>query len=107
MFERGAQMAALGAAVLLSGCAVSYDDGNGVRHVIGLTSTRIVSADKSATLAGDVVTVEAVGVLVSRNAQGDTLSIGYSSLSTAAIRNNALVAGNPIDAVDKIIRSER
>ena len=83
------------------GCAISYDDRAGNRHILGLVDVTIPPPAASQTLAGTVVSVTTFGALASRNAQGGTLALGYASETTAAIKDNALVLGNPLD-VEKI-----
>jgi hypothetical protein len=85
-----------------SGCACSYDDSAGNRHIFGLVDVTIPAPARSETLAGNVVAVTTIGALVSRNAQGSTLALGYARETTAAIRDNALVLGNPGQAAEVI-----
>ena len=96
----------LGLAALLAcsagGCAIRYDDRAGNHHILGLVEVIIPPPAASQTLAGTVVSVTTFGALASRNAQGGTLALGYASETTAAIKDNALVLGNPLD-VEKIV----
>jgi len=90
----------------LGGCALSYDDAAGNRHVVGFVDMSVAPA-KGETLAGNVVAVRTLGLLASRNAQGGTLALGYASETTAAIKDNALVLGNPNEAVRKTFDGEK
>jgi len=107
--ERNTRTALLGAVLLLpalSGCALSYDDAAGNRHVVGFVAMSVAPA-KGETLAGNVVAVRTFGLLASRNAQGGTLALGYASETTAAIKDNALVLGNSGQAVQQIFEGEK
>ncbi len=86
-----------------SGCAISYGDSAGNRHVIGLVDLAISPATANQALAGNVVAVTTIGALVSHNAQGNTLALGYASETVAAIKDNVLVLGNPLD-IEKITK---
>jgi hypothetical protein len=90
----------------LCGCAVSYDDAAGNRHVLGFADVTVAPA-KNVTLAGDVVAVRTIGLYAGRNAQGRTLGLGYTSEITATIKDNALVLGNPNQAVRQIFEGEQ
>jgi len=102
----------LGAALLatlatgLSGCAFSYIDSQGDLHAIGLLDMSVRAAASPATLAGDVVEITSLGLSLGRNAQGGYLNAGFSRQTTAALRDNALVIGNPITALAPIERKE-
>jgi hypothetical protein len=96
---------ALGAA--LSGCAVTYDGKDGSRHVIGLVDLQIAPAGDNKTLAGNVVAVKAVGVLASAHDGQTTFALGYASETTASIKDNAFVLGNPTQAIDEIFGEKK
>lgn len=99
-------MACTVAALGLGGCALSYDDSAGNRHIFGLADVTVVPPHNE-TLAGNVVAVTTIGALLSRNAQGNTLAFGYASETTAAIKDDAMVRGNPIEAIHDISNAER
>jgi hypothetical protein len=86
----------------LYGCAVSYDDAAGNRHVLGFADVTVAPARDEA-LAGNVVAVRSIGLYAGRNAQGSTLGLGYTSETTAVIKDNALVLGNPGQAIHRIL----
>ncbi len=89
----------------LGACAFSYVDSDGTRHIIGLVNMRIEPTENSQTFAGEVLDVTSVG-LAYHSATGNTsFTIGYSRNVTAALRDNALVLGNPL-AVAEIDISE-
>src|SRR5438552_11304200 len=83
----------------LGGCAYTYTDANGDRHAIGLVDSTVRAPAAPETLTGDVVEVTSLGVSIGQNAQGGYLTAGYSRETTAALRDNALVIGNPITAL--------
>lgn len=87
-----------GLMVPAAGCSLSYVDDAGNHHVVGLVDVTVRPADDDRTFAGSVVDVTTVGVALSRNAQGGHVSIGYTRDTTATLRDNALVVGNPLDA---------
>jgi hypothetical protein len=86
-------------AIALCGCALSYTDANGDRHAIGLLDMTIRAPTAPETLAGDVVEITSLGLSVGQNAQGGYLTAGFNRQTTAALRDNALVLGNPVTAL--------
>jgi hypothetical protein len=83
----------------LDGCAFSYTDANGDRHAIGLVDITVRAPAAAETLAGDVVEVTSLGLSVGQNAQGGFVTAGFNRQTTAALRDNALVLGNPVTAL--------
>src|SRR5437763_98537 len=83
----------------LGGCAFTYTDANGDRHAIGLVDITVRAPAAPETLAGDVVEVTSLGVSIGQNAQSGYLTAGYNRETTAALRDNALVIGNPVTAL--------
>jgi hypothetical protein len=83
----------------LGGCAFAYTDANGDRHAIGLVDITVRAPAAAETLAGDVVEITSLGLSVGQNAQGGYLTAGFNRQTTAALRDNALVLGNPITAL--------
>lgn len=90
-------------AAILPGCAFRYTDQDGRKHVIGLVNLTLASAADDATLAGDVIALETVGVLVDTREGEKTFALGYAKQSTASIRNNALVLGSPNERLEDIL----
>jgi hypothetical protein len=84
---------------MLSGCALTYTDEAGARHTIGLVDIAVKAPADPATLAGNVVEVTTLGISVGQTAQGAYLTAGYNHETTAALRDNALVLGNPVTAI--------
>jgi hypothetical protein len=83
----------------LSGCAFTYTDANGDRHAVGLLDVTVRAPPAPETLAGDVVEVTSLGLSIGQTAQGGYLTAGYNRQTTAALRDNALVIGNPVAAL--------
>ena len=83
----------------LGGCAFSYTDANGDRHAIGLVDITVRAPAAPETLAGDIIEVTSVGLSIGQNAQGGYLTAGFNHQATAALRDNALVLGNPLTAL--------
>ena len=83
------------ACLFLGGCAYSYVDRDGDRHVIGLVNLEIAAAD-DATFAGRVIDLSTFGISFAENAAGRSFTIGYSREITGDLRNHALVLGNPL-----------
>jgi len=93
-------VAALLSSYGLTGCAYSYIDDDGVRHVIGLVDMEIRPTANSETFAGDVVEIQSIGLGYHRAYETTSIAIGYHRQVLAAFRNNALVLGNPITALN-------
>ena len=88
-------------------CALSYTDTNGNRHTIGLVDISVHAPGAPQTFAGDVVDVAAVGITAGRTAQGGYITFGYSHEVSAALRDNALVVGNPLDPLAQPTEPDR
>ncbi len=92
----------LSLATSLVGCAFTYTDANGDRHAIGLLDMTVRAPAAPATLAGDVVEITSLGLSLGQNALGGYLTAGFNRQTTAALRDNALVLGNPVAALAPI-----
>jgi hypothetical protein len=79
---------------LLGGCSLTYTDGAGRKHVLGLVHMTI--APSEGPTAGDVIGVQTLGLTVYQTPIHSGLALGWHSERTAALKNNALVIGNPI-----------
>lgn len=91
---------ALTAIVLLAGCAVTYTDADGARHVVGFVAMEI--APPEGNLAGEVVRVRTIGIsaLNVRHTVGFTL--GYQDVQLASFKDHALALGPfTLDALGK------
>jgi hypothetical protein len=85
--------------ILLSGCALSYTDGAGNQHVIGLVDLTVRAPAAAETLAGNVVEITSVGVSIGQTPQGGYITAGYNRETTAALRDSTVVLGNPVTAL--------
>jgi hypothetical protein len=83
----------------LGGCAFTYTDANGDRHAIGLVDITVRAPAAPENVAGDIVEVTSLGLSVGQNAQGGFITAGFNRQTTAALRDNALVIGNPVAAL--------
>lgn len=83
---------------LLGGCAVDYVDEAGNRRIVGLVDLTLHPAGGPG--AGTVVDLTTVGIAIADTGQGGHVVLGYSRERTAVLRNDALVAGNPLAATD-------
>ena len=98
-WRHGAFIVIAAAAALPCGCAFTYTDEAGARHTIGLVDIAVKAPANPTTLAGNVVDVTTVGVSLGQMAQGAYITAGYNHETTAVLRDNALVLGNPITAI--------
>ena len=87
--------------VTCQGCAFDYTDTNGDRHAIGLIDVTMHPSAAPQTFAGDVVEITSIGLSIGHTAQGGYVTAGYNRDVTAALRDNALVLGNPIVALTR------
>jgi len=83
-------------ALLLPGCAVSYVDDDGSRHIIGFANIVIPPADSAMPTAGNVIDLTTVGLSFNDMPDGQSLTLGYSRAVTATLKDNSLVLGNPL-----------
>jgi hypothetical protein len=74
----------------LAGCASSYIDSDGTRHVVGLVHLTLPPSTPEPKVA-DWMRVRTVGLAVSRTEIGATFALGYADDTLAAIRNNSCV----------------
>ena len=86
---------AAGIAAILGACAYSYTDDNGNQRVIGLVDMSIGSTGNPRTFAGTVVDLSTIGFAVHSDADGGSLTLGYSRAITGSLRNHSLVLGDP------------
>lgn len=89
------------ASAALCGCAHSYIDADGTRHVIGLVHLTLPPPDAAAR-AGDWMRARTFGLALSRTDIGGALELGYSDNTLAVVRNNSCVQ---IDALPTRISS--
>lgn len=94
-------------ALLCNACTFRYIDADGNRHMIGLMDITIHPPAMPQTFAGNVVDVTTIGLTASQTAQGGYIALGYSRESTAELRDNALVVGNPLDPLARVSQPAR
>ena len=87
---------AVGAALIMSGCALSYVDDDGSRHIIGFASVVIPPPDRNEPTAGNVIDLTTIGLSFNDMPEGQSLTLGYSRAVTATLKDNSLVLGNPL-----------
>ena len=86
---------ALSISIALNGCAYSYVDESGVKHIIGLVNINIETLPEEGTYAGKVVDMQTVGITVNSTDKGGSIAIGYNRDVSGYIKDHALVMGNP------------
>jgi len=71
---------------LSSGCAITYTDAQGAKHVLGLVKLEIKPSAPEQTI-GETVHVQSIGVAVYSTPLNRGVAIGYNRETTTAIRN--------------------
>ena len=77
------------AASSLAGCAHTYVDDNGSRHVIGLVWAKL--PPPLGGTAADSLRVRAIGLSAATTPVGTALVLGYSDSNIVVVRENQLV----------------
>ena len=91
------------ASILASaGCAYHFVDTNGNQRIVGFVDIETKLANNSAEFAGELVKLQTFGLLVSSNPVGSSMALGYDSEVFAQLKNNSLVVGNPLNAINFI-----
>ena len=83
---------------LLGGCSVTFVDEGGRKHVLGLVHLTV--APSEGPTAGDVVGVQTLGLSIYETPIHSGIALGWHSERTAALKNNVLVIGNPMTALN-------
>jgi len=81
--------------VLPAGCAASWVDEAGVRHVVGLVNLEIRPNEGLPLVAGSVVEIESLGLGIHSGEAGTSITVGYHAETTALLRNDVVVLGDP------------
>ena len=84
---------------LSSGCAITYTDAQGAKHVLGLVKLEIKPSAPEQTI-GETVHVQSIGVAVYSTPLNRGVAIGYNRETTAAIRNQTPARIGQIQAAD-------
>ena len=80
----------------LAGCALSWQEADGSRRVIGFVALRLTDAADHPTFAGTAVDLTTIGLGIAATGEETIVSLGYLNITTAKLRDNALVIGNPL-----------
>ncbi|WP_149471978.1 hypothetical protein [Roseomonas genomospecies 6] len=87
-------------ALTTGACTYSTVDEAGNRRIVGLVDMTVAPGDAGPApgvpFAGTVIDLTTLGIAVAQNEQGFSLSLGYARDVSAAIRDDALVCGNPL-----------
>lgn len=86
-------------ALLLTSCTYSYTAEDGARRVIGLVDMTIQPPHNDRDIAGDLVDIRSIGIGVHESPQSVSFTLGYHRHVSALLRDNALVLGNPLSAI--------
>lgn len=82
-----------------AGCAAVTVDEDGSRRIVGFVAMRLAPAADATTIAGQVTDVSALGLALYSSPIQQALVLGYSRERLAAVRDHALVLGNPLTAL--------
>lgn len=88
--------AGIAALLALTGCSVSWQEADGSRRVLGWVNLRIADTTDSATFAGNAIDLTTFGLGVANTGEETILTAGYLNITTAKLRDHALVIGNPL-----------
>jgi hypothetical protein len=83
----------------VAGCALVYTEADGTKHIIGLANVEIRPPADPRTIAGEVVDTTVIGLGIYNTEAEGGFVLGYGRDVSAAIRDNALVTGNPLQAI--------
>lgn len=72
----------------LQGCAHTYVDADGARHMLGLVYLTLPPAGPT---SGESLRSQSFGLSLSASEAGSALVLGYSDTTLAFVRNNSLV----------------
>jgi hypothetical protein len=94
----------LALAGLVSACAYSRFDDNGVQHIIGFGSVKVAPPENTGYGVIQQTELRSLGVTIYSHPNQTGLALGYSAVKTTSVNENAVVAfdgeENPIP-VDK------
>ena len=80
--------------VSMAGCAHTYVDEQGSRHVIGLVWAKLPSP--AFDIAADSLRVRAIGISTTKTLAGSAIVLGYSDSNIVVVRDNQLVDAAPL-----------
>lgn len=81
-------------ALSLAGCAHTYVDEQGSRHVVGLVWAKLPPPAFAA--AADSLRVRAIGISTTKTPAGSAIVFGYSDSNIVVVRDNQLVDAAPL-----------
>lgn len=82
-----------------AGCAAVTVEEDGSRQIVGLVAMRLAPAADATAIAGQVTDVSALGLALYSSPVQQAVVLGYSRERLAAVRNHALVLGNPLSSL--------
>lgn len=77
--------------LILSGCAYTFVDNDGTKHIIGLAKIDIPPTTKGNLIVGENISVKTIGVSISKIITGGSVSIGYNNDSITTLFSGALI----------------
>ncbi|MBA6232363.1 MULTISPECIES: hypothetical protein [unclassified Colwellia] len=77
--------------LLVSSCAVTYQDSDGNQKIVGFVSLTLEKPADQTLVAGDKVKITNVGVMYSDTPIHNGISIGYYSETTTILKNDVAV----------------
>ena len=92
----GLRAAGIAALFSLTCCSLSWQEADGSRRVLGWVNLRIADATDSTTFAGNAIDLTTIGLGVVNTGEETILTAGYLNITTAKLRDHALVIGNPL-----------
>ena len=76
--------------MLLTGCAYNYVGADGSRHIVGFAHFTLTPESPHPSAAASIRT-QALGISVTQGDVGTSLSLGYSDITIAYVRENTCV----------------
>ena len=94
-------MVALLSATASASCAWSDTGADGTRRIIGFVDMEVRPAADPRTVAGEVVDIRTIGLSLLDTDGGTSLALGWQRHIAASLRDDALVLGNPLTALNE------
>lgn len=83
--------------IFLASCSKTTVHDDGSVTMAGLMHVTIKSTEAPETFAGNVIDTRSIGVSIYQSELSSGLTIGTNRVSVAALKNNVLVTGDPIN----------
>ena len=74
---------------LMSGCAYTYVDSKGGKHIVGLVDIKIEPGEKEGQLGGQSVEVNSIGMSIYSTPMNSGFALGYNREFIMDIHNNS------------------